>query len=111
MILVVEDNATLRRTLGRMLTMLGRETTLAANPDEALPLLESGFRPRLIITDMEMPGMHGDQFCALVREKYPEIRVVLISGHPEVHHRGAAAGAHYTIAKPFTKSTIERLIR
>jgi CheY-like chemotaxis protein len=109
-VLVVEDDRQIRSAYGRMLSMLNCDSTLCMCPGEALPLLEGGFRPDLILSDLEMPRMDGDEFCEIVRARYPEIPVVLISGNMEVFRIGTACGATKVFLKPMRPDDLRRLI-
>ncbi len=61
-VLVVDDDADLRESLGDVLRAEGYAVTLAANGREALALLPALKRPCAVVLDMEMPVMNGAQF-------------------------------------------------
>lgn len=66
-IMVVEDNPTFSKVLVRFLGRQGFAVTVCGNGREALEKLESGFVPDLIMSDLHMPHLSGDEFAARVR--------------------------------------------
>jgi len=81
-ILVVEDEAALRKLLEEMLASLGYQVTVAESGREALRMIEEeGFEPDLLLTDVVMPGMNGSVLVKRLREKHPTLRVLFMSGY------------------------------
>ena len=80
-VLVIEDDAAIRRTLHGVLNDEGYEVTEAANGLEGLNRLRSGSRPNLILLDMMMPVMDGRTFSCRVGEEptLASIPVVVIT--------------------------------
>jgi YesN/AraC family two-component response regulator len=66
-----------------MLTELGFSIVEASSAEEALKLLESGSPVDVLITDHLMPGMSGAALAYEVRERWPLIRTVVISGYAD----------------------------
>ena len=103
-ILVVEDDASLRRLCSRILSNLGYRITLAANGGEALlEVEEKGFKPDLVVTDVVMPGMSGKVLVDRLRKTMPELKVLYMSGYTDnaiVHHGVLDPGTPF-IQKPF----------
>jgi CheY-like chemotaxis protein len=118
-ILVVDDDAALRRITERMLTDAGHEVTTATDGLEALRLLkESPFD--LMITDLIMPGMEGLQLLREVRglKVRPTVLVMSGGGHvsgTEYLEMARLFGAAATLSKPFTKQglieSVERVLK
>jgi len=112
-ILVVEDEDVVRSLLARMLERLGYAVESAADPSFALPTLrERGDEFALVISDMVMPHMTGDEFARQVAEWKPELPFVFMSGYTEdvVAQRGAAAGGLF-LQKPFTSEALAATVR
>jgi len=81
-ILVVEDDAAIRRIVLAQLKALGYEAVGAPDGRAALALLDDGLRPGLLFTDMVMPGgIDGMRLAAAVADRLPDIRVLFTSGY------------------------------
>lgn len=98
----MDDNATLRELLVRGLRWEGFEACGAEDALHAIVLLD-GFRPDLIVTDVQMPGMSGLEFAGIVRERDTATPVLVISGRDAESDKAAAfaAGADAYLVKPF----------
>ncbi|MGY3342012.1 MULTISPECIES: ATP-binding protein [unclassified Bradyrhizobium] len=109
-VLVVEDNVEVGRFSTQILEDLGYETTLAANADEALKLLEDVNRFDVVFSDVIMPGMNGVDLGREIRRRYPGVPVVLTSGYSEVL---AEEGRHGfdLIQKPYAAEELSRVLR
>jgi DNA-binding response OmpR family regulator len=79
-ILMVDDEASIRLTLGAILTRVGYDVTSAGNGEEAVPLLEQQAFD-LLLVDLKMPGMGGMQVVAAARQRQPDIAVIVLTGH------------------------------
>lgn len=104
-ILVAEDAAALRRFIERSLRLQGYTVLTAANGREALQIArENAHRIDLILTDVVMPGMSGQEFVSRIRRFLPEIPVVFMSGYTddEILRRGNLAPDTAFLQKPFT---------
>ncbi|MBA3892238.1 MAG: response regulator [Gemmatimonadales bacterium] len=94
--LVVDDEPGVRGFLIRMLQTQGFQCFEASSGQEALRVLERIGEPPLIVTDMRMPEMDGISFLEVVRVRYPDTSVIMLSGVSETTtavdclHRGAA---------------------
>lgn len=103
-ILVVEDDARVRRVAVMRLAALGYSVVEAANGVEALELLEHHSDIALLFSDIVMPGgMAGDELAELARALRPDIKVLFTSGYAEP----AIAGRHLAakgswLKKPYT---------
>ncbi|MCX6358686.1 MAG: PAS domain S-box protein [Armatimonadetes bacterium] len=83
-ILVVEDEAGLRELMGQMLTHMKYRVTLAANGGEALLLVEEkGLFPDLLLTDMVMPNMDGNELIQRLRRHIPDLKALIMSGYTD----------------------------
>ena len=104
-ILVVDDSKIIRRVLVNTLTDAGHEVIAeAANGEEALKELEN-VSPDLVTLDITMPVMDGLETLKVVREKYPELKVIMISaaGQKNKVLQALKDGALDFIRKPFEK--------
>ena len=81
-ILLVEDELAVREQLARLLDAMGHATIAAATAAEARALLATGSVPfDVVISDVMMPGETGIQFTTWLRQAFPGVPVLLISGH------------------------------
>jgi PAS domain S-box-containing protein len=113
MILVVEDNPKVRRTVVRQLHDLGYKTTEAESGAAALELVRNGCEFDLLLTDVVMPGgMTGYQLADELRQARPHVKVLFTSGYTEL----AAANGHPErkdplLSKPYRKQELGRAVR
>ena len=110
-ILVVDDDASIRRMLDRALGAEGYEVELAADGGAALASLERSV-PDLVVLDVAMPGLDGLAVCRRLRAKGLAIPVLLLTARDAVPDRveGLDAGADDYLVKPFaTEELIARL--
>ncbi|MCB1965075.1 MAG: response regulator [Candidatus Accumulibacter sp.] len=83
-LLLVDDEASILRSLQRMLRREGYVIHAAASGEEGLAVLEK--EPiGVIVTDQRMPGMTGSQFLSKVKEKYPDTIRIVLSGYTELN--------------------------
>ncbi len=113
-LLVVEDDAPVRRVMSRILERLGYTLLLAETGEEALDLFrERGETIDLLMTDVVMPGMNGRDLVEAVRALRPGVQCLFISGytHDVISNRGVlGAGVHF-LEKPFTTEGLASTVR
>jgi CheY-like chemotaxis protein len=113
-ILLVEDDATVRTVVGRILRTSGYAVLEAFNGAHALRICENAdLGVDLIITDVVMPEMGGREFARLLRDLRPGARMLFMSGYAEL---GATLSPLRTpgdafIEKPFTMEMLARRVR
>lgn len=78
LVLVVDDDRGARQAMEDVLTEEGYEVMLAENGKRALEQLERRM-PTLLLTDLEMPEVDGEQLVALVRERHPTLPILVIT--------------------------------
>jgi DNA-binding response OmpR family regulator len=106
-VLVIEDNAELREYLRLALEMQDYQVLTAEHGRAALAYLEGhqdGRRVDAVVTDLFMPEMDGIETVAALRKRFPDIRVVAMSGRPGTVDYLAVArelGVKHTLRKPF----------
>jgi two-component system nitrogen regulation response regulator NtrX len=103
-ILIIDDEADIRGLIAGILDDEGYETRLAHNSDAALAEVGQR-RPSLIILDIWLMGskLDGLDLLNIIKEKHPEVPVIIISGHGNIETAVAAIkrGAYEYIEKPF----------
>lgn len=82
-ILLVEDEDMVRAVAERALTRQGYTVMTAENGEAALDLLTRNGRPDLLISDVVMPTMDGPTMVRTVRERYPDLPIIFMSGYAE----------------------------
>lgn len=110
-VLVVDDDAKMRELLLDTLSVLGYQTLGAKDGEEALSLLEDE-KIDLVVTDIKMPKISGVALLQEIKEKNPELPVVLITGYNSIYpmEQMINKGANGFISKPFRIGRIEELI-
>ena len=106
-ILIVDDEAPIRKLLVRFLSRKGHECDTANTADEAWTLLTK--QPYdLVLSDVNMPGTSGLDLAPRIAEDYPDTPVVMVTGvdDAEVAERAVEAGAYGYITKPFVPNEI-----
>ncbi|HEX6643327.1 MAG TPA: response regulator [Gemmatimonadales bacterium] len=104
-VLVVDDEAIVRNWIGRLLAEAGYHVELATDGIEALRLADHGFD--LIVTDVRMPEMDGWQLGRRIRESWPGLPVLYISGYDV---QQSAPGPHSFLRKPFESDDLLRRV-
>ena len=103
-ILIVDDEADIRELISGILQDEGYETRLAHNSDATIYEVDSR-RPSLVILDIWLQGsnLDGLDLLILIKEKHPDVPVIIISGHGNIETAVAAIkrGAYDYIEKPF----------
>ena len=113
-VLLAEDDDAVRRVTTTALRRFGYEVLAAAGGEEALQLAEehSG-KISVLLTDVVMPGMSGPQLVLIMREKFPHIKAVFMSGYTDdaVLRHGVLAAEVSFLQKPFTPTALAQKIR
>lgn len=112
--LVVDDSLSARRALAQTLGDAGYEVRTAIDGREALDILP-GFRPDILLTDLEMPRLNGIELAAHVRMRaeYRELPVVMMTSRATDKHRREAgrAGVDLYLTKPYVEEELLRALR
>jgi response regulator RpfG family c-di-GMP phosphodiesterase len=82
-VLVVDDEVSVRKVMAAVLAQLGLPCQTAAHADEALHILET-HGIDAVISDLQMPGMSGMEFLAKVKQSYPRIVFLMITGVDDI---------------------------
>lgn len=103
-ILFVDDEDAVRKVGTRGLQRKGFEVTECISAENALDYIAGGETFQVLVTDMRMPGMSGAELAKIVRQKLPEVKIILASGYSEEIARKELAGStdFYFISKPYS---------
>jgi PAS domain S-box-containing protein len=109
-IVVVDDDADVRRFLAELIETLGHRVTTFASAEAALDGL-SGATPDLMLIDFAMPVMNGAQLACVLRESHPELPIAFITGYAESEQiEGALGRGVPVLRKPFGANALAALI-
>ena len=109
-VLVVDDEVSLADVIRLLIEDLGHRVLTASDGAEALELSRN-LHPDLVISDIMMPRLHGDELCRRLKTEpaTADIKIVLMSAAFTL--RAERAGADAFLIKPFDLGEVEELIR
>ena len=110
-ILVVDDEDIVRESLGDWLDGVGYDVEVAASGEEALQIIKKK-KPRIMVTDLVMPGINGIELMNEAKKIVPSIITIIITAHATIQSAITAIreGAFDYIEKPFYPEKVELLI-
>jgi DNA-binding NtrC family response regulator len=111
-VLIVDDEADVLRGLQILVTSLGAQVQIAGSGREALKKIRL-CEPHLLLSDITMKKISGLELLDAVKESYPDILVVLITGYGTIELAVAAIqrGASHFVTKPFDNDDILQAVR
>jgi DNA-binding response OmpR family regulator len=100
-VLLVDDEREYVTTLGERMEMRGFEPEIAFSGEQALGMLEHSL-PDVMVLDLKMPGIDGLEVLRRVKKRYPQIQVIILTGHGSDRDEAAARrlGAFDHLQKP-----------
>ncbi|MBC7471600.1 MAG: response regulator [Ramlibacter sp.] len=104
-ILVVEDDADVRRVIVECLGLIGYSVTEAADGTAGLASMVQS-RPDLLVVDYAMPDMTGAEVISRARELWPDLPVILATGYADMAAVERLAGKPVILRKPFDITTL-----
>jgi CheY-like chemotaxis protein len=112
-ILVVEDDDAMREALVEMLKLLNYEALYARDGREALEVFEGESSIDLVLSDLVMPEMGGVALYSTLKDKYPDVKMVVMTGYP-LAERGKdllEQGIVAWLQKPLDADTLARTLQ
>jgi CheY-like chemotaxis protein len=111
-ILLVEDDQAVRRVASEVLGKRGYRVIQAGNGEEALLLASTTPDLDLLVTDVIMPKMGGQELATRLIPSHPHIKVLFISGYTEnaAMQLGALSPGSVHLAKPFSPGALARKV-
>ena len=115
-VLVVDDEAQVRKPISIMLAKDGYEVVEAEDGEEAIEALQSGDNPLMVDTvlcDIRMPNINGKEAIAYFRSQFPGVPIVVMTGYPDVELAVSLMrqGVRDYLIKPVTKEELLSVIR
>ena len=113
-ILVVDDEAEIRKLVGAMVSQAGYTILTADSGEHALVLYKNNKGPiDLLITDVVAPGMSGPMLADKLTEMQPDLKVLYISGYDNTHvvQKYVVEKGHALLSKPFTVEEMKSKVR
>ncbi len=102
LILLVDDDNSMRHFLGTALSRAGHTVELCANGKEALQMLHDQPDYDLLLTDIVMPQMDGIELSQKASELYPKLKIMFMTGFSAmIMDREELRDQHQVLAKPF----------
>jgi DNA-binding NtrC family response regulator len=112
-VLVVDDEALIRWSLGELLGERGYAVTEAGDARMALSAIENAPQPfDVVLLDYRLPDSGDLRLLEKVRRLLPQARVIMITAHtsPELAQGAVALGAYRVISKPFEVDSVAELV-
>ena len=114
-IIIVEDETIIRNGLVKHISWerLGiDEIKAAANTQEALSVCEN-YVPDIVVSDISMPGENGIVLCRKLRELFPEIEIIFVTGYDDKEYLKAAIDLHAVryVEKPINRKDISEAVQ
>jgi CheY-like chemotaxis protein len=110
-VLIVEDEYLLRIDAVDIVAAAGFEVLEAGNADEAIDILEAHPDITVVFTDIQMPGsMDGLKLAQAIRGRWPPIKIIATSGHPDVGELDLPEGGRF-LPKPYSPRQVTGVLR
>lgn len=111
-VLIIDDDADIRQLLSILLQAHGYNTIDAADGAQALRQLKRGPRPAVIILDLMMPHMDGEQFITRIRSgRLRQTPIIVMSGHNASTQKAAQLQAACCLIKPVELNDLLEAVR
>ena len=111
--MIVEDDPSVRLIMMEVLEELGYGAIEADDAKTAIPVLQSGRRIDLLVTDVGLPGLNGRQLAEIARDSRPDLKILFVTGYA----RNAAVRGGFLdpgmdmMTKPFAVDALATKVR
>ena len=106
-ILLVDDEEDFVKTISQRMQRRGQESDIALNGEQALSRIEQEV-PDVVLLDLKMPGIDGMEVLRRIKKAYPEVQVIIMTGHgsEKIETEARTLGAFEYLQKPTKIDTI-----
>lgn len=110
--LIIDDEADICYLLSSILKPKELDTTYVNNLSEASKILEVA-NPKIVFLDNHLPDGLGINFVREIRERHPQVKIIMITAHdtPYTRNKAYEKGVDYFIGKPFTKDEVYQTVK
>ncbi|MBV9790233.1 MAG: response regulator [Chloroflexi bacterium] len=108
-IMIVDDEPLIAAGLADILAMDGHKVMWFDDPKAAVAALDD-FAPEVVIADIQMPEINGNQLLQMAKERFPQVRQVLITGQTQGPDSESPEPGVDVIVKPFTTADLHALL-
>lgn len=110
-ILVADDEVMMRNLILKILESEGYQITMASSGDEALAMLKEN-NYDMLLTDVKMPGMSGFELLKQVKENWPDMAVIVMTGYGDAYtiKEALLLGADEYVSKPFKGHEVSLIV-
>ena len=111
-ILLVDDEEDFVKTISQRMKRRGQESDIALNGEQALSRIEQEV-PDVVLLDLKMPGIDGMEVLRRIKKAYPEVQVIIMTGHgsEKIETEARTLGAFEYLQKPTKIDTIMNKIK
>jgi signal transduction histidine kinase/FixJ family two-component response regulator len=111
-VIVVDDEEHIRSNCSRALEKIGINTDTAESAEKCLDMVKSG-EYKVALLDIGLPGMDGIELLGVLKENYPQLEVIMMTGDATIENAVDAmkSGAYDFITKPFEIHEIRKAVR
>jgi DNA-binding NtrC family response regulator len=102
-ILIVDDEPHIRLAVATMLLKQGHKVIEAANGLDALQALHENRSITVVICDMRLPDIEGEQLVEVIKAKHPQVRIIVTSVFDSRLWDACQRGADHKLLKPFSR--------
>lgn len=112
-VLVVEDEAPVRRSVARNLERLGYHVLVAHDAEDALRIADGLDHLDLLLTDVVMPGIDGPELASRMRARWRELPVLFVTGYSadRLARSGAVSPRDKVLVKPYQLTELARILQ
>lgn len=111
-VLLVDDEEDFVKSLSERIKMRDLDSEIALNGEEALRIIDDD-KPDVVVLDLKMPGIDGMEVLRRVKKAYPDVQVIMLTGHGSAKDEKEARrlGAFEYLEKPTTIDTLIKHIK